>query len=624
MIWYWTCKMSLAVKNFITSALIILALGSTALAQVKTGEANLNLNGTVSGGYTNDTNSTTGSDHSIFGAGQADLSGFYYNPNFLSFDVQPFYNQSRLNSSSQSLTAASGVSAGAHFFGGSAFPGSISYSTTYNNTGNYGIPGLANYTTNGNSSVLALNWGVHYDDLPTVNFSFADTAAAYSVYGANSQGTLHSDIFSVASAYRVAGFHFNGGYQYSDVHTITPEFLEGTGSEDSRSGTGTVFFGLSHDLPMNGTFSAGASHQNITTEYGDTSSAENYDTSIDTVNAALSFSPTRRFHLGANAYYTDNLEGTLYNTLLNSGVQTPENLSQGVSHDLNFTANANYDLPAEHTFLHALYQHQAQSFLGEAFSSDSETGEAIYSNTIKHGQFNGVLGVTHTTISITGQSLTGINTSANYTHQLHQWTMTGGFGYSQDSTTVLAAYTTSGYNYNAALGRRLWRRSYWSLNAGGMRSLLTGNAGTANDSQSYSTSFSVPRFSINGAYAHSSGNALLTSTGLVNTPIPVSALPIADVVFFKGDSYSFGVGAHPLRGLSLSANFAKALSNTDSNSTLSNNNNEDLIFMITYHVRKLDFQTGYSRLAQGFSVAGTPPVEIGSFYVGISRYFNFF
>ena len=45
---------------------------------------------------------------------------------------------------------------------------------------------------------------------------------------------------------------------------------------------------------------------------------------------------------------------------------------------------------------------------------------------------------------------------------------------------------------------------------------------------------------------------------------------------------------------------------------------------MTYHFRKLDFSAGYSRLVQGFSLSGTPPTMVGSFYVGISRWFNFF
>jgi hypothetical protein len=84
------------------------------------------------------------------------------------------------------------------------------------------------------------------------------------------------------------------------------------------------------------------------------------------------------------------------------------------------------------------------------------------------------------------------------------------------------------------------------------------------------------------------------------------------------------VGTTPIRGLILSAIYAKALSGTNSSSTLSNNNNENMYFLMTYQLRKLNFQAGYSRLVQGFSVAGTPQTVAGSFFVGISRWFNFF
>ena len=129
-------------KNVAILAVLILALAPRALAQVAVGEANLNLSATAAVGYSDDFSNNAGSDHSIAGGGTADLNGFYYNPNFLSFDIQPFYNQSRLNSTFQSMTASSGVNASAKIFGGSAFPGSVSYSTSFNGSGNLWHSGL--------------------------------------------------------------------------------------------------------------------------------------------------------------------------------------------------------------------------------------------------------------------------------------------------------------------------------------------------------------------------------------------------------------------------------------------------------------------------------------------------
>ena len=618
------CNLSEAVTKTLTFVALVLALAARTAGQVNKGEASLNLTGTISAGYGDDYSNVAASDHSIFGAGAADLSGFYFDPNFLSFNVDPFYNQSRLNSTYQSMIAASGVSASAKIFGGSPFPGSISYSTIFNSSGDYGIPGLPNFTTHGNSDVLALSWGVHVHDLPSLNLSFSNANSAYSLYGTETQGTLHFDTFSVSSGYRIAGFNLSGGYQHMGSQSLTPEFLSGEPAEQSNSDANSFFLGIAHNLPLNGSISAGATHLKISTAYGESTSDDHFNTSMDTLTGALNFAPVTRLNLGANGFYTDNLMGTLYNTLLTAGVVTPESGAQQASHDLSLTGSANYEMPAEHLNLHGFMEHQQQAFFGLSFASDIYSGTATYSNALRGGQFTGVLGVTRSSVSASRQSLLGLTTSINYTHAIQRWNLSGGFAYSQDTQTVLINYTTSGYNYFGNVGRRFRRRMYWGVSAGGMRSLLTGVPGSANSSQNYSTSLSLPRFSINGSYSMSSGNALLTPTGLVATPIPVTVLPSSAVVYYSGKSYSAGIGSNPIRGLTLTATYAKAVSGTTSNSLVSSNNYGNLYCILMYHLRKLDFQAGYSRLVQGFSAAGTPQTIAGSYYVGISRWLDFF
>jgi hypothetical protein len=612
------------VKRILTLAILVLALAARAAAQVQTGEAKLNLNGTVSAGYSDDYTNNAGSDHGISGAGITDLSGSYYNPSFLSFDVQPFYNQSRLNSSYQSMTASSGVNARVALFGGSNFPGAISYTSSFNSSGNFDVPGLANYTTHGNTDNLAIGWGVRLDGLPNVNLSFSRGNSAYSIYGVDTQGTMHDDTFSATTAYRIDGFKLNGGYQYSGISSLTPELIAGELPQQSHTGTNSLFLGMGHDLPWHGNIFASADRLDIHSNFGDTSSTDKYDTSIDTLSGGFAFAPRAHLNVGGDTYYTDNLEGTLYNTLVAAGVTVPETETAQSSHSLSLTGYANYDMPAQHLNLRALVEREQQTFMGEAYASDIYNGTVSYANKLLGGQFNGVLGFTRTSLNTSNQGTMGVNTSINYTHQIERWTVAGSFGYSQDTQTVLIAYTSSGYNYSGNLARRIRRRSYWGAYVSGAKSLLTDEPGTANSSHTYSTSFSIPRFSMNGSYSESSGNALLTSTGLVATPVPVTALNPAAVVLYNGKSYSMGFGSNPLHGLTLSASYAKALSATNSTSTSSNNNSKNMNFLVIYNFRKLNFNAGYSRLFQGFSATGTPPALVGSFYVGISRWFNFF
>src|SRR5271166_527755 len=89
--------------------LALLLLTLPASAQLKIGEVNSTKNGTISAGYTGDYGNQINSDHSLTYGGSGTMSGFYYNPNFVSFTVSPYVNQSRDNSAFQSISNASGV-----------------------------------------------------------------------------------------------------------------------------------------------------------------------------------------------------------------------------------------------------------------------------------------------------------------------------------------------------------------------------------------------------------------------------------------------------------------------------------------------------------------------------------
>jgi hypothetical protein len=608
-------------RGAILPAVLLLALALRAPAQVKVGEASMNMNSTISFGYTGDYSNDAGSDHGFTPSGIADLTGSYYNPNFLSFLVEPFYNQSRVNSDFQSITAAGGVNANAGIFSGSHFPGSISYSKIYNSSGNnFNVPGLANYTTHGDSDNLAVTWGVSLDDLPNLHFSFSDGNNAYSVYGANAQGTEHHDAFSAMTAYNLKGFYMNGGYQYAGSRSLTPQFLTGEPAQQTNTSDNTLSFTVTHKLPWNGEIAGAVSRSHVSAD----SEGDTYTTTIDTATSNLNIAPIRNLNVGTNIYYTDNLEGTLLSSLLAAGVPPQDVAQQSSTNSLALTSYASYDIPALDLHLFANASRQQQSFLGQSFISDSYYGGVSYSRVLLGGLFSGTVGLTQTSVNSSNQSMLGVNGSVSYTHQIQRWTLSGAFSYSQATQTVLAEYTSSGHSYQGSVGRKFGRRSYWSANVSGAKSELGDLSGTTTSSQGYSTSISFPVFSINGSYSKSSGNALLTGTGLVPTPVPLPIVNPEAVVLYNGKSYSVGIGAHPMRGLTISGIFSKALSDTQSTQTSSSNSNENLNFTVVYHLRKLDFQAGYLKFDQGFSLSGSPPTMVGSYYFGIKRWFNIF
>lgn len=618
---------------------LLLVLVSRAAAQVQVGEnLRMNLNGQASVGYINDYGNQTASDHGITFGGNANLTGSYYDPNFLSFNVNPFYGQSRLNSTYQSNSSASGVAAAASIFGGSNFPGSISYSRVYNSDGTFGIPGTPNYTTHGNSDAFGINWGVNVPSYPTVAVGYQQGSNNFSIYGENGNDSSSFHAFNLRSNYQVAGFQLYGGYERSTSHSELPEFLTNQQPQNSEASGDTFTFGVGHQLPLHGNFSANYNRSEFSSTYGVTlnSAGTIYSGTVNSINANVYVNPVERLNVGVNTNYTDNLLGSLYQPILTSGVVVQQVIPGQSTHSLDVTAYSNYVL-SKHWNLNGSAEYRDQSGLvvitptgglaspsyGGSISSEVFTGTATYVNTVKGGVLSALIGVQQDTINTYSNSSTvGAIGSVNYSHEFGSWSLAGGLNYSQNTQTALVGYTTSDMGYSGHMLHKmgLWR---WSATASGSKSLLN-HTGYSTFAQNYSTSLSGRWIGVNADYNRNSGNALLAGTGLVPTPLPPIVLP-TQLVFYGGEGWGVGLGSNPLRRLTISASYSQSNSNTGSTLTpYSYNHNEQLVFSTQYLVRQLYINAGYSRLVQGFSASGTTPALLGTYYFGIQRWFNFF
>jgi hypothetical protein len=602
--------------------LLIWAGASRASAQVQAGLLNMNLSGVASGGYAADYGNFVPSDHSFNAAGDANLSGFFYDPNFLSFKIQPFYNESRANSDFQSITSASGVTASSSIFGGSEFPGSISYANTFNGTGNFGIPDVANYTSHGDSQTFSVGWSELVPHLPTLSIGYQQGANHYSLYGTNEDTSSAFQAATANSTYQLLGFTLNANYHYTTTHLDIPQLFSGEQQPSISDSSGNSFtFGIGHRLPFNGSFAAGASRSDLSED----SSAGPYSATLDTVNAGLGFNPIARLTFGTNAQYTDNLTATLYQSILAAGGIVGETTPNDSTHALDVTSYANYQVPVLHMTFSATDDHRDQAFAGERLQSDSYTGTATYTNTIWNGAFNAVAGVTHTVVDPGDEGRLGLLGSASYSRDVGRWKITGQGTYAENQQTILIAYTSNSYGFSGTLGRKIGRRSHWSATGGGARSGLSNEPGAGTFSQYYSTAYSAKWISASAAYTRSDGNGILTAAGVTATPVPLPVLTPGAVILYGGHAYSFAFGATPVRGLTISASYSRALASTAAGGLSSaNNNNEQLIARIQYLIRKIYLQAGYVKLTQGFSQIAGPSAMTSSLYVGLSRWFSFF
>jgi len=598
-----------------------LALAVSATAQLGVGEnTSLRLNGNLQFGYSGDYSNAAPSDHSLTPGGNADLSGFYYSPNFLSFDAQTFYNQSRLNSTVQSAFQTTGLSGGATIFGGSHYPASIGYNKTFNSEGGYTLPGAGSLTTKGNTQNLSLNWGLHFPDLPQVQFHFNDGDSENSLLGSNENTTSHTKVFGVHVTHRLYGFNLNGGYDHNAANEVIPDLLSGQGPQISDSSSNSFNVGASHKLPMRGAFEVAYSRSDLNANY----SGGDYNGTINTVGAGASFNPVRRLNVSVNTQYTDNLSGSLYQPLVTSGAVVPASLLSYATHSFTVTGQQTYSIGnfVQNLNLVATETHQEQTVLGASFSGNTLSQMVNYSRPVYSGFMNATASISENMIQY-GQDPTTLGTYENisYTRGLHGWQLSGSGNYSRSMETAILEYTSSGYGYSASISRKFDAGKFWSAVASGQK-VQYSNAGTAaSNSQSYATTFAIKNYGMSGSFSKSSGNSILTPTGLVSTPLPI---PTADAIYLRGDAYAVSIFANPTHGMLLSASYVRALNDRFGNSTTSRNANGQLVVQFQHRLRQLWLQGGYIKLNQAISISGQPPVMTGSFYVGISRWFNFF
>ncbi len=578
----------------------------------------LSAGGLFTFGYSGDYGDVVSSQHGLTFGVDGRLSGYYYNPKFISFTATPYYNQSRNNSSYQSLTGATGISSNVDFFTGSHFPGSVSYRYDRNSSGTFGLTGQPNFTTVGKGQGFGINWSALLPNLPTLSVGYSQGDGSGTIYGTSEETKSNTRLFNVRSGYELAGFRLNAFYDRTSLNAKFPEFLSGSQASVQDSTGNDVGVGAQHSLPFHGQFYANynraSSDSHYFSEAGQSSNTSSY--TDDIVNTGASFHPTQKLSLNVTENYTSNLNGYLSQSLGNNGTAEP-GLSLGSgAHSSTLGGAATYQFT---TNLSATSQ---ATYYDQYYFGKNYTGTYL-SGTVNYGKrlldmftFSGSV---IDSSNGQGTNALGFVGNVNYFHRIKGWQTSGVFTYAQNVQSLLVTYTTSYYSYSANVHRRLPAGLQWTAAFNGTHSGLTNFQGTSSQSEGYSTSLGSRKFTVTGIYTHSTGISLLGAGGLV----PVTGTPgVNDFITFGGSSYGGGISVTPLRRLVLSGSFNRAISNTVGQ-TISHNNTEIFNAQMQYHLRRIGLQAGYTRFTQGISAVGAP-ANTTSYFVGISRWFDFF
>jgi hypothetical protein len=609
---------------------VLLFIAQGARAQVQLGDdLRMNAGALLTAGYTGSYGDQIPSTHGLDLGAAGQVTGSYYNPNFLNFTIAPYYDQSRANSNFQSLTDSSGVSATANFFSGSRFPGYVSYQYAHNTTGTFGLSGSPNFTTVGDGQGFGIGWSALIPDWPTFSVSYSQGSGTGTLYGTNEESSSLTRTLNVRSSYKLAGWQLNAFYTHLNLDSKYPLFLgEQQGKDFADYGGNSYGINGYHALPWNGTIALTYNYStyggNSGATFNENASNSNFTTNTDfatnneTANAT--FHPTQKLTLFANQTYIDNLNGFFYQSLVNNGSGVPLEPVNSQSNSTTVSGGANYSF-SNHLFAQAQATYYDQMYFGQSYQGSYISGTLGYGKRILD-MFTVSATVLESSNQFANNSL-GFIGNLNFFRRFGLWETSGAFSYAQNVQTLLVTYTTSYYNYGANLHRRFGRGLQWTGSMNGNHSGFTNQPGTVNHSEGFSSSLALRRIALTGNYVQSAGNSILTSTGI--QPIsPTPGLPPVGIIVYNGKSYGGGITMTPISRLSISGTYSHAVSDTLSSSTFSNNRTDIFYGQFQYRLRKISLLGGFTKFSQGISAAGTPPGNQYSYFIGVARWINFF
>jgi hypothetical protein len=615
----WGLKFRCPFGTGLVAAALLWGLSGAAAAQLALGDLHATANGQLETLYSGTYGNLSGTDsHDLGLSGKGVISGDYYNPNFLSFTALPYYGRSQDNSDMQSITDASGYNATVNLFRGSKFPGFVNFEQTWNQTGNFGVPGVAGLNTTNNNHGINLGWSALLPGLPTLSIGFGDTGGSSALPGSSETTGSSTRNFNVGSTYNLDHYYLTAGFIHLN-NSVDINGLEDGESETSRGSSNQYRFTAQGPVPYRMS-SASLSLNRTSYNTDDSLGGTNYgttDTATGIVNLMFPKAP-----VSVTTTYTDNLLGSIEQQLASNG-QVPLN-SLGSPESRSLTVEAATFVNVAPRLLVGGYVERTQQFFdGQNF------GLTTIGLTVNYSFLHSLKGLTFyggvfDNASQEGNTRAGFIGNVTYNKYVGKWQLNGFFLYNQDAQTVLVTYTTSTLNYGATIKRQINPDLSWTAVGNFVRSGFEQTAGDTSRGESFTTMLIWKKASISGIYSKSNGTALLTSNGLVSTTLPTQLFGPGATVLYNGKSYGVNISMYPFRHMIVSGAWSKSFSNTNSPILLTNSGNTNYYGFGGYEFRKLIFQAGVTKFTQNISNSGTLPSMLTSYSFGIQRWFKGF
>ena len=195
---------------------LFIAWAFSAVAQVQIDGLHVSASGAIDAGYSaENSNNGGGSSNGVGLGGSGDFHGYYYNPNFLSFDVLPYYSRSNSNSESQSITDSSGYSANSNISPGVGLqaPWALIKPGIFGHLwhSRCGWPDHPRTTVHPSPPSWAFLANHH---LPSLNLAYGQSSGNSSLLGSDVSNSTSGRNFGASTGFHLAGFGLGFGYQH--------------------------------------------------------------------------------------------------------------------------------------------------------------------------------------------------------------------------------------------------------------------------------------------------------------------------------------------------------------------------------------------------------------------------
>jgi len=615
--------------------LVLLATALPAFSQLTLGDnTSMNLSGNANFGYSHSSGTNLDTTSSTDLGFDATLTGFYYNPAFLSFRVNPYYNRSRTNSNSTSIFGAKGFTAGMNLFSGGHISGSFGYGTSFDNEQLLNVPGsVANYVARASSRSMELNGGLNFEGWPSLNVFWGTGSSSSTVFGTTMGGTSNARNFGLSSAYQLWGFSLSGGFTSIKSEQELPDLSSGTGALHVNTSQKTLRMGMTRQLWTSANLNTSFTRNTFIGESGPATQRGTYDT----FSTFVAMRPLPKLNTSVFMNYTTNFGAYLFGNVLSaagsgngtSGTTTSTLIAVSGSDASNYL---DYGTTAAYAFTSRLTA-TGQASVRRSAARNLVGDAKIATAGLSYGRplFGGNIGV-HGSISKStsdaagrSQSRVGESTGVTAGRRLFGWDFNSGFRYqrsSSDNSTALSV-TQSGYGWHVNTTHRVTGAWRMQLGSSFNKNRIDQLAASESRSESYSAAFSGRKLGFAGSYSKTEGQSLQTINGLVEVD-GGSVLPDINLVTFNGSSYSVSTTYHPMARFNISGDYSHALYATAKTDASTSGLLSRYNVRAEYTLRRMGIRAGFSHLTQGFGATGGQPATTNAFSIGVSRSFDIF